>query len=141
MSHDTYNTSKNHPALIFYWIGLGMIVLVVLWITITFVNLGLHFIDFWAFISFFSIPVGYILPLFLPAYGTYTHKKWGLIVNYIFLGFLIPVFVVFPLVMSWYIPHIEDVYPVNLLIGAGILIAIFDAYYLVWMIRNRKSFT
>lgn len=141
MSDKERITLKSHPALIFYLIGLGMIVLVILWLTITFWNLGLYFISFWGFLAFWSIPLAFILPLFLPAYGAYSRKKWGLIVNYIFLGFLIPVFIVFPLVMSWYIPHIEDVYPVNLIIAAGILIAIFDIYYLVWMIQNRRIFT
>ena len=85
--------------------------------------------------------LGYILSLILPGYGAYSRKKWGLIVNYIFLSLLTPFFIVFPLVMVWIIPHVELVLKVERVVGTGISIAIFDIYYLVWMIRNRKSFT
>ena len=90
---------ESHPELVFYLGGLGIIGIVILWIFSILWREGVYIDDFWGYVTFFGMGLGYILSLALPAYGAYSRKKWGLIVNYIFLGFLIPVFIVFPLMI------------------------------------------
>ena len=141
MSEKERISLESHPELFFYLVGLGIIEIVILWIFSILWREGIYYNDFWGYLTFFGVLLGYVLSLILPAYGAYSRKKWGLIVNYIFLGLLIPFFIVFPLVMVWIIPHVELVLKVERVVGTGVSIAIFDIYYLAWMIQNRKSFT
>ena len=131
---------RDHPALFAYLVGLGSIILFILLVLIFAITLVLTLSYYLQYLLTLGIPAIYIALLSLAGYGTYVRKKWGLIFNLIFLILFVPLFIVFPMVMLWIVPHSGVVFP-RITFVYGVLIAGFDIFYIYWFIKNRKSFT
>ena len=132
-------TFKTHPALSTYLVGLISIIFFILSVLIFALLFVLTLNYFLQYLLILGIPVVYIALLSLAGYGVYVRKRWGLIFNLIFLIAFVPLFIVFPMVMLWYIPHSGVVFP-TITFVLGVMIAGFDLYFIYWFFKNRKLF-